>query len=103
MITGGSVSQPVQAVSEAATQQIGGFHPQSKSDLEAFFRGLPDLFREGLGGSLHRAAENMSTEHVHPAVIEAIHELGQVAAGVADHAEQVFAAHSSRHEIWLNE
>jgi hypothetical protein len=103
MITGGSVSQPVQAVTEAAQQQIGGFHPQSKSDLHAFFSALPDLLREGLGRSLHQAAENMSSEHVHPSVIESLHELGTVVEGIAGHAEEVMAAHLSRHEIWLNE
>jgi hypothetical protein len=95
-------AQPTQAVSEAFQQNIGGFTPQTRSEVHGFFTGLADMYREG-GKSLQMAADRMTTEHIHPSVIEGLRELGGITAALADHGEALAALHHSQHEVWLED
>ncbi len=96
------MSSGIQAVTEAAQTHIAGFQPTSRGELHDFFTDLPEMFRT-LGTSLSQAAEHLSGEHVHAAVIDMLRELGGVAGGVADQAEQTYAAHTQQHDLWLTD
>jgi hypothetical protein len=96
------MSGNVQAATEAVTEQIGGFLPQSKQDIMQFFDGLPEFFRE-VSAAFSSAAENMTDVHIHPNVIESMRELASVTGGVADHAEQVNETHLKEHDVWIDD
>jgi len=92
----------LEAVTEAVDQQIAGFHPENRNQVDAFFAGLADMHRN-IGKALQRAADNCEDEHIHKAVIEALREHGQVESGVGDHAERSYQAHLAQHRVWLED
>lgn len=96
------MANAVDAVTESVQQHIGGYQPSSGHDLHAFFQALPGLFSE-LGQSFGTAAEGMTSEHIHPAVIDMLRELAQVAGGVADTARQLYQTHTQQHDLWLKD
>jgi hypothetical protein len=92
----------IDAVIEQVQQQLAGFRPQSRSEADAFFKALPDLFTE-LGSALHAAASGMEEDPIQAPVVEALHELASAAGGLHDPAETVAATHSKQHDMWLTD
>lgn len=92
----------IEAVTEAIQENIAGFNPQTRDEFDQFLKGLPAIFTE-LGAAFAAVAEKVTDRHVHSTVIDALRELGAVAGSLADHADQVYQAHTSAHEMWLND
>lgn len=90
------------AVTDAIKTHIGGFRPTSGIQLDQFFTDLPGAMRD-LGAAFSDAAEGMTSEHIHPAVIDMLRELAQTMTGVADVADQTYQTHRSEHALWLND
>jgi hypothetical protein len=96
------MSSRIDAVTEAVRDHIASFDPQTRAELDGFFKGLPDMFSE-LGQALAHAGENLTNEHVHHDVVDALRELGGVVAGISQHAEDVYSSHAARHALWLED
>lgn len=90
------------AVVEAVHHNIANFDPQTRGEIHEFFDGLPGLFEE-MGKAFTTAADGMTSEHVHEGVLEMLRELASVVTGVAGTADQLFAEHSQKHHLWLND
>jgi hypothetical protein len=96
------MSTQIDAVTDSVRQHIAGYRPASGQDLHSFFNSLPDLFRE-MGSAFAQCAEGMTDEHIAPAVMDALREMGSVVGGMADHAENVLGEHNSAHDLWLRD
>jgi hypothetical protein len=92
----------LEAVTDAVRTHIAGFKPAGRHDAETFFGGLSELVRE-FGTALNAAAENMSDQHIHSDVLDALREAGRVISSVSDRTDDVFATHVQRHEVWRND
>jgi hypothetical protein len=96
------MSGSVQAVIDAIEEHIGGFDPQSRSELHGFFSDLPRVYRT-LGSSLITASKHMTNRHVHADVLNMLEELGGVSDGVGEHADTTYTTHAKAHELWLTD
>ena len=96
------MSGHIDAVTDAVQEQIAQFHPTGRDHLDRFTTGLPSMIR-GLGDALAKAADNMTDDHVHPAVLDMFRELGAVIRGSADTAEATVESHKREHQMWLND
>jgi DNA-binding GntR family transcriptional regulator len=91
-------SSPVEAAAEAVQQHIGGFTPESASELDRFLQDLPQLF-ERTAEALAQLADRFGSDlPVHPSVHEHLRELAAVSAGSAEFAEEAWSLHRTAHE-----
>jgi hypothetical protein len=93
-----TVSSQVDAATEAIDQHIGGYEPQTPTDLGMFLQALPQLF-ESLGTALSHVADTLGDQFpVEPALPEQLREIGASAAGLADQATEAHSVHRNAHE-----
>lgn len=82
----------VQAASEAVTEHIGGYTPESMTDLNSFLEQLPQFF-EDQGQALSRLAESLSNDHpVHQAPTDVLRDLATAVHGMGEFAAEAFGA-----------
>jgi hypothetical protein len=93
-----SGSQVFAAVLEAAEQHIGSWDPDEAQDIEDFFAGFPDFWRE-LGQIHMNLADRMGSElPIAGPVRELLEETGAACTTVGEHAEETYNAHRAEHE-----
>lgn len=92
----------LEPVREAVDTNIAGFHPTSGKELDEFVADLPGIISH-FGDALSQAAEGMTDEHIHPAFIDSLRELGSTFAGVADSARETYDTHAREQgDFWLD-
>lgn len=92
-----TVSSPIDAATEALTENIGAWVPENALDLDAFLSGLPRLF-EAVASSVSCVAERLGSEFpVHPSVPEHLQEIAATVAGMGEFAGEAHALHRVAH------
>ncbi|MBO0813532.1 MAG: hypothetical protein J2P30_00025 [Actinobacteria bacterium] len=96
------VMNHIDAASEAASQHIGQFEPDSAEDLGLFLSGLPSYF-ESVSTAFRTVAERLADGYpVHPSIPERLREIGATVGGMSDFAAEAHSAHRAMHEKELD-
>ncbi|HVB44935.1 MAG TPA: hypothetical protein VNF47_19850 [Streptosporangiaceae bacterium] len=91
------MSGHIEAVTEAVSEYVGAWVPESALDLDSFLAGLPGLF-DALAAAVAGVAERLGSEFpVHPSVPEHLQEIAAVVAGMGEFAAEAHAIHRSVH------
>jgi len=91
------MSGHIDAATEAVSENIGMWAPESALDLDSFLAGLPRLF-EAVAAAVSGVAERLGAEFpVHPSVPEHLEEISATVAGMADFAAEAHAIHRVAH------
>lgn len=92
------MSQHIDAATEAIEQSIGGFQPESATELSQFLERLPELFAS-MTTSLVRVSDTLGEEFpVAPNVAEMLREGQSGLAALADHYEETYRTFRVEHE-----
>ncbi len=95
------MSSHIDAATEALTDNIGMWAPDSALDLDSFLAGLPLLF-EALAAAVSGVAERLGSEFpVHPSVPEHLEEIAATVAGMGEFAAEAHAIHRVAHAAEL--
>lgn len=91
------MSGHIDAATEAISEYIGMWAPESALDLDSFLEGLPALF-EVLAAAMAGVAERLGAEFpVHPSVPEHLEEIAATVAGMGEFAAEAHAIHRIAH------
>jgi hypothetical protein len=94
-------SQGFAAVQEAVDQHIGQWDPDEAADIEEFFAGLPDFWRNQ-GQTFMQLADRMGSElPIAASVRDLVSEVGAACTTIGEHAEETYSAHRTEHETEL--
>jgi hypothetical protein len=92
-----SASVHIDAATEALSEYIGAWAPDSALDLDSFLAGLPRLF-DTLAAAVSGVAERLIAEYpVHPTVPEHLEEIAATVAGMSEFAAEAHAIHLVAH------
>jgi hypothetical protein len=93
-----SGGQGYEAVQEALDAHIGNWEPDEAQEIEDFFAGMGDFWRNQ-GQTWHHLAERMSSElPIAARVRELVDEVAASCTMVGDHADDTYNAHRTDHE-----
>jgi hypothetical protein len=96
------MSGHIDAATEAVSEHIGAWAPESALDLDSFLAELPRLF-EALAAAVSGVAERLGAEFpVHPSVPEHLEEIAATVAGMGEFAAEAHAIHRSAHAAELD-
>jgi hypothetical protein len=96
-----SGSSHIDAATEAVSEYIGSWSPDSALDLDSFLAGLPRLF-DTLAAAVSGVAERLTAEFpVHPSVPEHLEEIAATVAGMSEFAAEAHAIHLVAHAAEL--
>lgn len=91
------MSVHIDAATEAVSEYIGAWAPESAVDLDSFLAGLPRLF-DTLAAAVSGVAERLTSEFpVHPSVPEHLEEIAATVAGMSEFAAEAHAIHLVAH------
>lgn len=91
------MSVHIDAATEAISEYVGGWAPESAVDLDSFLAGLPGLF-DALAAAVAGVAERLGSEFpVHPSVPEHLEEIAATVAGMGEFAAEAHGIHRVAH------
>lgn len=91
------MSSHIDAATEAVSEYIGAWAPESALDLDSFLSGLPRLF-DTLAAAVSGVAERLTAEFpIHPSVPEHLEEIAATVAGMSEFAAEAHAIHLVAH------
>jgi hypothetical protein len=92
------MSTHIDAANEALDAHVGGFEPQTPTELGDFLQSLPELFSH-MGQAISTVGDRLGDEFpVEPSLPERLREIGSSVAGLADDASEAHTVHRSAHE-----
>ena len=93
----------MEPLTEAITEHLGGWMPESHTEAEEFFQnGLPSVF-EALGEALARLSQTLPGEKpLDNSLTETLGEMGSTIGGFADVAREMHPLYRSAHETEIN-
>jgi hypothetical protein len=95
------MSGHIDAATEAVSEHIGAWVPESALDLDSFLAGLPRLF-ETLAAAVSNVAERLGSEFpVHTSVSEHLEEIAATVAGMGEFAAEAHTLHRAAHATEL--
>jgi hypothetical protein len=96
------MSTAIDATTEPIDQNIGGYHPESATDLDLFLQDFPQLF-EHLGQAVITMASTLGEQFpVDPSLPEKLREIGASVSGMAEEAREAHGVHRNVHEAEMN-
>ena len=95
---GPTVTNHIDAASEAVLTHIGRFEPENANDLDKFLANLPEFFSSVSSAFRQVAARLADGYPVDGSIPDRLNDIGSTISGMADYSGEAHAAHRARHE-----